>query len=70
MLYNLYHSDSDWLGIEICPIKKKSQFGSHLVIHAPDDMLSTEDSTFREVNNKLTGWAFAHLVNYFANPVN
>ena len=24
----------------------------------------------REVNNRLTGWAFAHLVNYFAHPVN
>ena len=23
-----------------------------------------------EVNNRLTGWAFAHLVNKFANPVN
>ena len=26
--------------------------------------------TGREVNNRLTGWAFAHLVNYFAHPVN
>ena len=25
---------------------------------------------YREVNNRLTGWAFAHLVNYFAHPVN
>ena len=24
----------------------------------------------REVNNRLTGWAFAHLVNYFTHPVN
>ena len=24
----------------------------------------------REVNNRLTGWSFAHLVNYFAHPVN
>ena len=24
----------------------------------------------REVNNMLTGWAFVHLVNYFAHPVN
>ena len=24
----------------------------------------------REVNNRLTGWVFAHLVNYFAHPVN
>ena len=24
----------------------------------------------REVNNRLTGWAFAHLVKYFAHPVN
>ena len=24
----------------------------------------------REVNNRLTGWAFAHLVNQFAHPVN
>ena len=24
----------------------------------------------KEVNNRLTGWAFAHLVNYFAHPVN
>ena len=25
---------------------------------------------FRELNNRLTGWAFAHLVNNFAHPVN
>ena len=24
----------------------------------------------REVNNRLIGWAIAHLVNYFAHPVN
>ena len=24
----------------------------------------------REVNNRLTGWAFAHPVNYFTHPVN
>ena len=24
----------------------------------------------KEVNNRLTGWAFAHLVNYFAHQVN
>ena len=24
----------------------------------------------REVHNKLTGWVFAHLVNYFAHPIN
>ena len=23
-----------------------------------------------EINNRLTGWVFAHLVNYFAHPVN
>ena len=26
--------------------------------------------THREVNNRLTGWAFAHLVNYFTHPGN
>ena len=31
----------------------------------PDHVLPS----FREVNNRLTGWAFAHLVNYFAHPV-
>ena len=24
----------------------------------------------REVNNRLTGWTFAHLVDYFTHPVN
>ena len=24
----------------------------------------------RDVNNRLTGWTSAHLVNYFAHPVN
>ena len=33
------------------------------------NLFPTEKMWYREVNNRLTGWAFAHLVNYFAQPV-
>ena len=48
-----------------------SILGLHKLFHNRSvKVVGVKQLSCREVNNRLTGWAFAHLVNYFAYPVN